>query len=247
MRVALKTILLFLLLTSGNRVEAQKGVTTFGFCIRPGFPNEFLRTGPLNFNDSTIQYSLVQKSGISFGGLVRHGITRRLSIETGIIYTKRNYELSIRDTSFTGTDNYSIIGYEIPLSALVFIQLDKNLWMDAGLGANLNIFPSDVSTYRDYYVQYSARKQKVNGGVMAHLGMEYRTPASGYFYLGFIYLRSFSTIYQTIVEYYPGRDFSQPYSSIGRTNLEGDYFGIDFKYFFHEDPEKKKARAAKRK
>ncbi len=224
---------------------AQKNVTTFGLMVRPGFPNQFLGASADEFNDSTIFYKINQNSGISFGALVRHGITNRLSLETGIIYTKRNYDMSITDSSFTGKSNFSIIGYEIPLSALVFIQLDEKLWMDAGLGANLNIFPSDVTTYQDYFIQFSARKQKINGGVMGHLGVEYRTAKSGYFYFGLVYLRSLSTIYNTLVEYYPERDFDKLPAATGRTTLGGDYFGIDFKYFFHEDPEKRVKRKKK--
>lgn len=244
--------LAFILLGLHASAFAQKGITTFGFVVRPGFPNKFLRTGPIEFEDrSTVDtpmvYSVVQRSGISFGGIVRHGITQRLSLETGIVYTKRNYNLSLSDSvrAFTGSDEYSIIGYEIPVSALVFIQLDKRLWMDVGLGGHLNVFPSDVTTFKDFYQQYSVRKQKLNGGVMAHLGIEYRTEKSGYFYAGFIYLRALSSIYETVVEYYPTRDFTVPYSSQGRTDLQGDYFGVDLKYFFHEDPAKKKRNTRK--
>lgn len=222
--------------------SAQEGITTFGVCLRPSFPNKFFRTGPKDFSDKNIDYSIVQQSGISFGGLVRHGFTKRLSMETGIIYTKRNYDLTLTDTTFKGGGGFSIIGYEVPVTALVYIQLDEKLWMDAGLGALLNIFPSDVATFKDFYSHYSARRQKVSAGVMANLGIEYRTAKSGYFYLGFVYHRALQTLYDTLIEYYPDRDFTKPYSSIGRTQLEGDYFGIDVKYFFHEDKEKKKKK-----
>jgi hypothetical protein len=238
--------ILLLMLFAWDTSLAQKNVTTFGLVVRPGFPNQFLGAKPLEFSDSTTFHKIDQNSGISFGGLVRHGITNRLSLETGIIYTKRNYQMSITDTTFTGKSDFSIIGYEIPVSALVFIQLDEKLWMDVGLGANLNIFPSDVTTYRDYFIQFSARKQKVNGGVMGHLGVEYRTKKSGYFYLGFVYLRSLGDIYQTLVEYYPERDFDKLPTTTGRTFLGGDYLGIDFKYFFHEDPEKREKRKKKK-
>lgn len=238
-------ILLFTLMFGGFSSYAQKNVTTFGLTVRPGFPNQFLGAKAIEFSDSTTFYKIDQNSGISFGGLVRHGITNRLSLETGIIYTKRNYQMSITDTTFTGKSNFSIVGYEIPVSALVFIQLDERLWMDAGLGANLNIFPSDVTSYQDYFIQFSARKSKVNGGVMGHLGIEYRTAKSGYFYLGFVYLRSLSDIYSTLVEYYPDRDFDKLPTTTGRAFLGGDYLGIDFKYFFHEDPEKREKRKKK--
>ncbi|MBK9401599.1 MAG: hypothetical protein IPN36_12300 [Bacteroidetes bacterium] len=244
MKIKLSLAFLFIVLLFFE-ATAQQGVTTFGVCLRPSFPNSFLRTGPKNFSDSAITYSIVQQSGISFGGLVRHGFTKRLSMETGIIYTKRNYDLTLTDTTFTGGGGFSIIGYEIPVTALVFIQLDEKLWMDAALGAQMNIFPSDVATFKDFYSHYSARRQKVSAGVIANLGVEYRTAKSGYFYVGFVYHRALQTLYDTLIEYYPDRDFTKPFSSIGRTSLEGDYFGIDVKYFFHEDPAKKKKKASK--
>ncbi len=236
------SLLLSLSLLICSLAKAQQGVTTFGICLRPSFPNQLLRTGPINFSDSTIAYSIVQQSGISFGGLVRHGFTKRLSMETGIIYTKRNYDLSLTDTTFTGRGGFSIIGYEVPVMALVYIQLDEQLWMDAGLGGCINIFPSDVATFGDFYSHYSARRQKVSPGVIASIGVEYRTKKSGYFYLGFTYHRAMQTLYDSLIEYYPDRDFTKPFSSIGKAQLEGDYFGVDLKYFFHEDPAKKKKK-----
>lgn len=221
---------------------AQKGITTFGILLRPGFPNEFFRTGPKDFSDKDIQYSVVQQSGFSFGGSIRKGYSKTLTMEAGIIYTKRNYHLSITDTSFTGKGDYSIIGYEIPLMALVNIQLGQQIWMNAGLGPGVEYYPSDIYTDDDYYRHYSARDHSFNSAINASMGIEWRTRKSGILYLGFIYHRNFSSIYTSVVEYYPTRDFSDRYTSIGRTKLEGDYFGVDLKYFFHEDPEKKQKK-----
>lgn len=234
------SVLFFLMLTFP--IYAQQHTTQFGFAVRPGFPSKYFRTGPLTFTDSTITYSLVQESGISYGGLVRHGIDKRFSFESGIIYTKRNYRFSLTDTSFTGGGEFSIVGYEIPFSGIVFIQLGQELWMSAGMGGLIDIFPSDVSTAGAYYLQYSAREQKVNAAVSAQLGCEWRTKKSGAFYLGAYYHRALQSIYTTIVQYYPDRDLANAYASIGRTKMQGDYFGIDFKYYFHEKPEKKSGK-----
>lgn len=239
-------LLFFQLFTVGQYVHAQDKITTFGVFLRPSFPNQFFRTGPIDFSDSNIDYSIVQQSGISFGGIIRKGFTKRLSFETGIVYTKRNYDLTLTDTTFTGRGEYSIIGYEIPLTALVFIQLGQQLWMNVGLGPGIEFYPSDIYSDDDFYAHYGAREQTFNGALNASLGFEFRTKKSGYFYLGFNYHRSFSPIYTSVVEYYPSRDFSIPYTSIGRTQLQGDYFGIDFRYFFHEDPEKKKKKVTGR-
>lgn len=226
--------------------RAQDKITTFGVFVRPSFPNQFFRTGPIDFSDRGINYSLVQQSGMSFGGIIRKGITKRLSFETGIVYTKRNYDLTLTDSSFTGGGNYSIIGYEIPLTALVFIQLGQQLWMNVGLGPGVEFYPSDIYTDDSFYRHFGAREQTFNGALNALLGFEWRTKKSGYVYLGINYHRSFSPIYTSVIEYYPSRDFADRYTSLGRAQLQGDYFGIDFRYFFHEDKEKKKKKVTGR-
>lgn len=235
-------LLLFLFIFLNLGVSAQKGITTFGIVLRPSFPNKFFRTGPKDFSADSIQYSIVQKSGFSFGGMIRKGFTKNLSAETGIIYTKRNYDLTLTDTTFSGNGNYSIIGYEIPLMALANIQLGQEIWMNAGLGPGFEYYPSDIYTEDDFYRHYGVREKYFNFAVNASMGIEWRTRKSGIVYLGFIYHRNFGAIYTSVVEYYPSRDFSIPFTSIGRATLEGDYFGIDLKYFFHEDPEKKKRK-----
>ena len=240
-RSIFRSVFLFLLLFIQD-ATAQKGTTTFGIVLRPSFPSKFFRTGPIDFSADSINYSIVQRSGFSFGGLIRKGFSKTLSAETGIIYTKRNYDITLKDSSFTGSGNYSIVGYEIPLTALANIQLGQELWMNAGLGPGFEYYPSDIYTEQDYYRHYGAREHYFNLAINASMGIEYRTKNSGIIYLGFNYHRNFGAIYTSVIEYYPSRDFSIPFTSIGRTELQGDYFGIDLKYFFHENPEKRKKK-----
>jgi len=221
---------------------AQRSLTTFGIGLRPGFPSRYFRTGPVTFSDSSSTFTQVQQSGISYGGFIRHGLNDRFSIETGIVYTKRNYRFDVNDPLVREEGDFSIIGYEIPLSGLVFIQLDQQWWMSGGLGASIDIFPSDVSTSGPKTLQYSARERKVNSAVSARLGIEWRSKKSGTFYTGAYYHRGLQTFYTNIIETYPDGDFASAYATIGRTTMQGDYFGVEIKYFFHEDPEKKKRK-----
>ena len=162
-RSIFRSVFLFLLLFIQD-ATAQKGTTTFGIVLRPSFPSKFFRTGPIDFSADSINYSIVQRSGFSFGGLIRKGFSKTLSAETGIIYTKRNYDITLKDSSFTGSGNYSIVGYEIPLTALANIQLGQELWMNAGLGPGFEYYPSDIYTEQDYYRHYGARDLRVASG-----------------------------------------------------------------------------------
>lgn len=220
----------------------QERVTTFGFGYKPIFPSTYLRTGPKDFSDNGIDYTIAQKSGFSAGGIIRFGLNNRISFESGIMYTKRNYDLTIRDTAFTGLSDFKIIGYEIPVNTLVFIQLGQQMWMNVTLGVSLDLFPSDIYTTDIYYRHYSARNNTANGGLNAGTGVEYRTKKSGYFYFGLAYHRSFTHIYDSLVEYYPDHTLAKPPVSIGRTSFQGDYFTFDIRYYFHEDPAKKKSK-----
>ena len=220
--------------------NAQINTTQFGFCYRPIFSSSYFRTGPKDFENNSILFNLAQHSGYSTGVLVRRGTSNTFTIESGILYVKRNYDLTLIDTTFISKSDFSIIGYEIPLSALIYIQLDKKIWMSAAMGGSIDIFPSDVFTYEPtYMLQYSARKNKINTGVLANLGWEYRNGKKGTYYFGASYHRSLSSIYNTLVEYYPERDFTKLPTSTGKTTLQGDYLTIDFRFYFHENPDRK--------
>ena len=238
MRKILSALLLVCIVTSN--LWAQVNTTQFGFSFKPIFPSKYLRTGPKEFSDKNIQYKLSQNSGYSAGVMVRRGITKKLSGETGILYVKRNFDMVLSDSSYSDNSSFSIIGYEVPLSALVFIQLDERLWMNVALGGSIDIFHSDILTYKEEFLHYSSRNTKVNAGVLANIGLEYRTAKSGTIYFGTSYHRSVNSIYNTLIEYYPTRNYNDPFTSSGKTKLQGDYFTFDVRYYFHEDPEKKK-------
>ncbi|MFM9055219.1 MAG: hypothetical protein ACKOQY_00805 [Bacteroidota bacterium] len=234
--------LVFILGVTATHLPAQKAVTTFGILLRPGFPSSYFRTGPISFSDSTTSHSLVQESGLSYGGVVRHEFDKRFSVESGIVYTRRNYRFDLSDGAYSEKGEYRIVAYEIPMTGLVTIQLGEALHMSAGLGASIDIYPSDVATSGDYYLHYSARKRTSNLALNAQLGAEWRSRKSGWIYLGFLYHRSASPTYTTLIEYYPNADFAGAYATQGRTELQGDYFGAELRYYFHQSPEKREER-----
>ena len=239
-----KSLLLISALFFTTIVYSQDGVTTFGITVKPVFPSEYFRTGPKVSFDNDIQFTLTQNSGFSAGGTIRYGINKTLSIESGLSFVKRIYQLDIADSSAVISTDFKVIGYEIPLQALVFIQLSKHIWMNVALGPELSIFPSDIRTTGDHFVQETARQSQKNilkGGMLANIGWEWRTPKSGYIYLGSSYHRSFSDVYTNYAGYLktPRAKDVYAYSS---TPLAGDYIAIDIRYYFHENPRPKKVK-----
>jgi len=233
---------IFLGMLLSSMVWAQKDITTVGFQIKPTFTSSFIGTGPQTISDSSFTYSIKPGSGYVAGMIIRKGYTPSLSIEFGLNYAVRNTSISASNGTVTAENKLRIVGYEIPFSQLIFIRLSNNIYMNAGAGACLNIFPSDVFKRDSTSTTYGSRSMLFNPSLLANIGFEFRTYESGYFYLGASLNRPFSEIYQFKFNYL-NQGILQ---NAAYGNLNGAYIALDFKYFFHEDPEKKKKRLEKK-
>ena len=225
------------LLMIAEGLHAQERVTTFGLQFKPIFSSGLFGTGPETGRVSDVDFRLTPAGGYSGGMVIRKGYSQRISFETGINFVRRNYKINIQDRDFEINDQFRIIGYEIPFSTLIFIQLGENIYMNTSLGACLNMFPSDVQTFNLDYAHYSGRYNVFNPSILANIGFEYRTRRSGYFYLGASLNRPFSAAYLSAIDYVRNQS-----DAIFRAQLRGTYLTIDLRYFFHEDPAKPKGK-----
>ena len=230
-KIITTTVFLFLFIYAA----AQENILTAGFQFKPIFSSGFFDAGSKNTVQNNIDYSLKQKFGYCFGMMVRRGITKKISFETGINYIQRNYELSITDSTFKGISDFGIVGYEVPLLGMVYIQLGERVFMNTALGMSLDIFPSDIATSGDYFKNYSERKHMIQEAFLGNLGYEYRTEKSGYLYLGASYHRPLQNIYSSNIEY-TGNNKSE----ITQIDILGNYLTLDIRYFFYEASLKQK-------
>ena len=214
----------------------QKGVTTFGLQYKPIIPNRFIGTYEQRFDSAQFFSDIKQKLGHSFGGVIRIGLTKNISLETGLNLTYRNFDLNfaIPDSGYVGKEQLRVVSYEVPISCLIYIQLSKQFFINTSLGSSLILFPSSVHkqvaiTVGEYFLQEGAYRHKIQGALLANVGFEYRTKEKGYFYFGtsyhlpYIPIMSFAMAYQ-----YPGGNI------VARDNVRGSYLTIDLRYFFHE-------------
>lgn len=222
---------------------AQEKVSTVGFQLKPVFTSTLLGTGMETFSDSGFTYSVGQKTGFAAGMIIRRGYTKNLSLEFGINYCRRNIHIESEYGSEQSRSDMRIIGYEIPVSQLVFVRLSKHLYMNVSAGLCLNMFPSDVQSVNERIYAIAGRKLILNPSLLANLGFEYRTEKRGYFYMGASFNRPFSPIYDVAIDYYQNKTIV---NSVVHS-MNGAYLTVDFRYFFHEDPEKRKARSASSK
>lgn len=218
-------------------LRAQPRTTALGLTYRPIFPVNFLGTGPDESVVNGVDIKTGLTTGFSGGMIIRRGLTDLLSMEFGINYTKRTYGVDITDSGYAASSPYRIIGYELPVSLLAFIQLGENMYMNASLGAGLDAFASSVRVANEAFEQIAVKNHTVNPALNANLGWEYRTYQSGIIYVGATYHRPFTEIYTSIVNYRNnGKDISS------RTQITGTYLTADLRYYFpyQKDPRKKK-------
>ena len=205
-----------------------------GIQFKPIFPVEFLHTGTQSVLDNGVNYSISLKSGFNGGMVIRKGFTNLLSFETGINYVKRKYELDITDSSHNESSQFRIVGYEIPLSALVYIQLGEYFFMNASMGASADMFASNVESKGENHTTLTVRRNIFQPAIIANLGWEARTAKAGYFYLGTSLHRPFNDVFVTGINY----NQNNIQRKVGQS-LNGSYLTFDVRYFFPEGAKKK--------
>jgi hypothetical protein len=228
-------------------LRAQVGVTTFGFQIKPIIPFSFLDP-VLELNDNgSLSGSYELKGGLSFGMVIRVGLTKSLSIETGISQIRRRYNWQImNDTAgYNESSELRWTGYELPVKALVYIRMTERIYMNNALGFSVDMYPSNVvrNVEDGQAFMYRSKNSWAQLGVVANVGAEYRTDKSGIIYLGATLHRPFTDMARAQLVWQDENLTPYPFEDA----MNGSYLTIDIRYFFHEDPDKLKLRKSRGK
>lgn len=232
-----------------GEVRAQQNeynFTTAGLTIRPIIPSDFLQTATIQVTGNAadeneyLRLTLEQRVGYSFGMVVRKNFTQRFAMETGVNYVNRGYDVSVTDLDSSQTDavDFNIASYEIPVMAIVYIRLGEQLYMNTALGLSLDIGARAVANNTRFFDHFTAIR-KLNAGVIANLGVEWRTEFSGTIYVGATYHQPTGPIADTKINYF--RTSSGSDASI-ETPLNGTYLTLDLRYYFHESLDGKRPR-----
>ncbi len=198
---------------------------------------------PLSFFDpitrvktSALNGSMELTGGLAFGMMVRTGVSKNISFETGINQIIRRYDVSIANdtTGYAETDKLRFVGYEIPLLAMVYIRLGQRSWMNNAIGFSADMYPSDAERVLTESRAYLARSGWLQMGVVGNIGVEYRTVKSGWFYIGATYHRPFGNMATAELTWYDRTALPH----VIKAGISGSYLTVDLRYFFHNAPEK---------
>jgi hypothetical protein len=206
----------------------------FGFQYRPIIPMDAFGSGPVSIADEDgVHNSVVsQNFGFSMGGVMRIGFTPRLAIETGINFTRRNYQTDyfVPDSSLQATTTLRNISYDIPVNLLIYVKVNESLYINTSFGNSFVFFPTNTATQTNTlphnYITETEKRRWIQFALNANAGMEYRTEKNGIFYLGATFHRPFSPLYNVRTTYKYSND---PNAGLG--TLSGIFFTLDLKYF----------------
>ncbi|MBD79945.1 MAG: hypothetical protein CL840_13615 [Crocinitomicaceae bacterium] len=251
MNLIYKHVLVLLLLAATYSCLAQKNLTSFGITYKPMIAGSLINEGDPQQVENNIEYTTTKLFGYNAGMVIRHNFTKMLAVETGIGFTKRNFNLDVKDPSknYSFSQDYGVIGYEIPLQGLVYVQLSKQIFMDASFGFVADILPSNVAVLSEdnRVLMEGKRKDWIIGALTANIGWEWRTEKAGAFYIGGTYHRTFGDMYGFLMQYeYDANDpNSRPLLMLNIAN--GNYLTLDLRYFFHVDPKEQELKRNERK
>jgi len=236
--------ILGIIVTASHASLAQEELTRFGVQFKPMVPTKFFGSGPESTSSGDLTVDFTPRLGFNFGMFIRREVSDKVSIESGISLVHRNYYVDFHHAEVSGARriDFRFVGYEIPLQALFFVQLDKHIWMNGSGGFSLDMYPSNVQSQtferRDSTVFDFEQKTWRNGwlqfSVLANYGFEWRTPKKGSVYLGASYHRPFSSIAETFATFKKNN-----YPTELSYSLSGTYLTVDLRYIFHEASRRK--------
>lgn len=243
MKLIFRYFLFLFICSSSFLMVAQEKITTFGIQFKPIIPISFVDGGVQEKSQSGINFKLEPKFGLAFGMVIRKGFTKNISLETGINLLRRNFDVAINDadSSFTSNSNFRVVNYEIPISGLVYVQIGQNMFMNVSGGISIDMYPTPLFVEKDKEFSNAINRDSwVQTSLITNVGWEYRTEKNGYFYFGASFHRPFSALLTSFVTY---KAFDR--NDEVKFDLSGNYLTLDFRYFFHEDKEKKRPPTAK--
>lgn len=228
--------ILFLLSCSVSFTQNNNLPTFFGIQVRPLFPTSAGGQELSSLTQSNYQVNISQNTGYSFGGIVRKGITKLIAFETGINYIQRNYSInmSLTDTNVNASHTWSHVNYEIPLNALIYIQLSSKTFMNSSLGGTIRFSPTDIKKIVQTggihsFESYGLYKSKIAFSINGNVGFEYRTNKKGFYYLG----ASISVPLTPIMDYFSIHSIqSNTNKTLVEGEIQGRYISLDLRYFF---------------
>ena len=219
--------------------KSQNSKTTFGLQYKPIIPAAYFNAAELSKISASYIFNLEPRYSNSFGMVIRHQINKTFSVESGLNYTKRNFKLSITNSTINLSDftAFGMRSYEFPIQLLTYVRASENWHLNIAFGVSHNVLASDIFSYgekkNNFFFQNTYRKSGGYSALLANIGMEYRTMSKGYYYFGTSLHRPWKEIARIYPQYDDKINIFNMYQEFYFEML-GNFVTIDFRYFFTE-------------
>ena len=243
MRIKTLTLILSIITTIsfGQKVNVKN--SQVGFLLGSLVPIDYFGISAIELSGNNSNLKLENQLGYNYGMVLKTDLTRKFSLESGIIFNQRNFKLtgssSNQSSILRDTSSFSYISYGFPIKSIVYVQLGNDFYMRNSIGFNLDFYASAVSSKGENLRidHYSERARWINGSVSGNLGVEKRDGKLGTFYIGAEVNIPISSIAVTRLKFYYDGVIYDNYEPIF---LRGNFFGIKLKYYLPIDMESKK-------
>lgn len=219
--------------------KKQELLTVFGIQYKPIIPAAYFDASSITAEWDNFAFNLQPKYSYSLGMVIRKGLSKTFSVEYGINYIQQNFQLDMQQEEFNLSDftQFGIRSYEIPLQALIYVQVAPDWYLNTAFGLSSNIMASDVFSYGETdleFFQNTFRRKRHQTALIANIGAEYRTEKKGFYYIGMSLHRPWKDIARVYPEYDGIHNFNDLAPNEGSYYLEllGNFITLDFRYFF---------------
>ncbi len=216
--------------------KSQNKTTTFGLQYKPIIPAAYFNSADIDFNTASYTLNLTPKYSNSFGMVIRHKLNSTFSIESGLNYTQRNFNLRLENNMLNIKDftSFGIRSYELPFQLLAYVQTSEYWYFNVAFGVSYNVLASDIFSSGEENQNYYQNTYRKSGGyqaILANVGMEYRTEKKGFYYLGVSLHRPLKAIAKVFPEYNDTINIFNEDNELA-LDLLGNFVTIDIRYFF---------------
>lgn len=200
---------------------------SFGLQFKPMLPDNWINPNTVESNVDGVNFATYTNFGYNGGVSIRRAITKKISVESGISFTQRNYSTIITEENNTLDQlDFRIIAYEVPFKAVFQVQLDRKWKMGGFAGFVCDLYPSNVGTFGDNYYMRGFYRNWIQPASSFGVGWERKLNKGAFVYFGFDYhliLNNYNYV-ERIAE--SGNEFAT--ASMG---LTGNYLAADIRIY----------------
>ena len=106
-----------LIALQNSAVAQQYPSNVFRIQFKPVISGNLLDDPIKSIHVDAVEYSIERLFGHSVGMVFRRDYTKKFSVESGINFIKRRYEVKLEGENFINQSIFGIVSYEIPLTA----------------------------------------------------------------------------------------------------------------------------------